>query len=222
MTIYSLYSLLYCETVSCPMFGSKCPFLTHIQVSKKTGKGVWHFCLSKNFPQFVVTHRVKDYSIVNEAEIDDFFFFFLESPCFLYDPMNVDNLIAGSSTYKPSLYMWKFLVHVLLKLSLKYFEHNLDSMWNECNCTVTWTFHGLFFFRIGMKTDLFQSCGHWWIFQICWHIVCSTFTVSSFRIWNSSAGIPSPQLALFEAMLPKTHLISKSRMFSSRGMTTPS
>ena len=151
-----------------------------------------------------------------------FFFFFLESPCFLYDPMNVDNLIAGSSTYKPSLYMWKFLVHVLLKLSLKDFEHNLDSMWNECNCTVTWTFHGLFFFRIGMKTDLFQSCGHWWIFQICWHIVCSTFTVSSFRIWNSSAGIPSPQLALFEAMLPKTHLISKSRMFSSRGMTTPS
>ena len=138
MTIYSLYSLLYCETVSCPMFGSKCSFLTHIQVSQKTGKGVWHSCISKNFPQFVVTHRVKDYSIVNEAEIDDFFFFFLESPCFLYDPMNVDNLIAGSSTSTSTyLYMWKFLVHVLLKLSLKDFEHNLDSMLNECNCTVT-------------------------------------------------------------------------------------
>ena len=53
------------------------------------------------------------------------------------------------------------------------------------------------FFGIGMKTDLFQSCGHWWVFQICWHIECSTFTASSSRIWNSSTGIPSPPLALF-------------------------
>ena len=48
-----------------------------------------------------------------------------------------------------------------------------------------------------MKTDLFQSCGHCWVFQICWHIECSTFTASSFRIWNSSTGIPSPPLGLF-------------------------
>ena len=48
-----------------------------------------------------------------------------------------------------------------------------------------------------MKTDLFQFCGHCWVFQISWHIECSTFTASSFRIWNSSAGIPSPPLALF-------------------------
>ena len=48
-----------------------------------------------------------------------------------------------------------------------------------------------------MKTDLFQSCGHCWVFQICWHIEYSTFTASSFRIWNSSTGIPSPPLALF-------------------------
>ena len=48
-----------------------------------------------------------------------------------------------------------------------------------------------------MKTDLFQSCGHCWVFQICWHIECSTFTASTFRIWNSSTGIPSPPLALF-------------------------
>ena len=46
-----------------------------------------------------------------------------------------------------------------------------------------------------MKTDLFQSCGHCWVFQICWQIDCSTFTASSFRIWNSSTGIPSPPLA---------------------------
>ena len=63
-----------------------------------------------------------------------------------------------------------------------------------------------------MKTDLFQSCGHCWVFQVCWHIECSTFTASSFRIWNSSAGIPSPPLALFVVMLPKAHLTSHSRM----------
>ena len=58
------------------------------------------------------------------------------------------------------------------------------SNWTELN-----------FFGIGMKTDLSQSCGHCWGFQICWHIECSTFTASSFRIWNSSAGIWSPPLA---------------------------
>ena len=56
-----------------------------------------------------------------------------------------------------------------------------------------------------MKTDLFLSCGHCWVFQICWHIECSTCTASSFRIWNSSTGIPSPPLALCILMLPKAH-----------------
>ena len=64
-----------------------------------------------------------------------------------------------------------------------------------------WAFLALPFFGIGMKTDLFQSCGHCWVFQICWHIECSTFTASSFRIWNSSTGIPSPPLALFVAIM---------------------
>ena len=67
-----------------------------------------------------------------------------------------------------------------------------------------------------MKTDLFQSCGHCWVFQICWHIEYSTFTASSFRIWNSSTGIPSPPLASFVVMLPKAHLTSHSRMSGSR------
>ena len=67
-----------------------------------------------------------------------------------------------------------------------------------------------------MKTDLFQSCGHCWVFQICWHIECSTFPASSLRIWNSSTGIPSPPLALFVVMLPKAHLTSHSRMSGSR------
>ena len=72
-----------------------------------------------------------------------------------------------------------------------------------------------------MKTDLFQSCGHCCIFQICWHIECSTFTASSFRIWNSSTGIPSPPLALFVVMLSKAHLTSHSKMSGSRWVITP-
>ena len=55
----------------------------------------------------------------------------------------------------------------------------------------------LLFFWIGMKINLFQSSGHCWVFQICWHIECSILTASSFRIWNCSAGIPLPSLALF-------------------------
>ena len=73
-----------------------------------------------------------------------------------------------------------------------------------------------------MKTDIFQSCGHSWVFQICWYIECSTFTASSFKIWNSSTGIPSPLLALFVVMLPKAHLTSHSRMFGSRLVIMPS
>ena len=72
-----------------------------------------------------------------------------------------------------------------------------------------------------MKTDIFQSCGHCCIFQICWHIECSTFTASSFRIWNSSTGIPSPLLALFIVMLPRGHLTPHSRMSGSGWVITP-
>ena len=66
-----------------------------------------------------------------------------------------------------------------------------------------------------MKTDIYQSCGHYWVFQICWHIECSTFTASSFMIWNSSNGIPSLPLALFILMLLKALLSSHSRMSGS-------
>ena len=73
-----------------------------------------------------------------------------------------------------------------------------------------------------MKTYLFQSCGHCWAFQICCHIECSTFTTSSFRIWNSSTGVPSPSLALFVVILPKAHLTLNSRMSGSWWVITPS
>ena len=71
-----------------------------------------------------------------------------------------------------------------------------------------------------MKTDLYQC--HCWVLQMCWHIECSTFTASSFRTWNISAGIPSLPLALCVVMLPKAHLTSHSRMSGSRWVITPS
>ena len=77
---------------------------------------------------------------------------------------------------------------------------------------IVWLFEhslALLFFEIEMKTDLFQSCGHCWVFHIWWHIECSTFTASSFRIWNGSAGIPSPSLALFIVIFPKAHLLTE-------------
>ena len=72
-----------------------------------------------------------------------------------------------------------------------------------------------------METDLFQSCGHCWVFQICWHIECHTLRASSFRIWNNSTGISSPPITLFVVMLPKAHLTSHSRNSGSRSGTTP-
>ena len=126
----------------------------------------------------------------------------------LDDPADVGNLNSGSSTFsKTSLKIWKFTVQLLLKPGFENFEHYFASMWDECNCVVVWAFFG-----IGMKTDLFQSCGHCWVSQICWHIACSTFTTSSSRIWNSSTGIPSLPLALFIVLLSKAHLTSHSRM----------
>ena len=115
--------------------------------------------ISKYFLQFVVIHTVNGFSVVDEAEVD----IFLELPCFLHDPPNVGNLISGSSaSLKPSLYIWKFSVHIVLKPSMKDFEHNFASMWNEHNCMVgsLIIFWQLPLFGIGMKTDLFHSWGH--------------------------------------------------------------
>ena len=80
---------------------------------------VWYSHIFQIFPQFVVIHIVKAFSIVSEAEVD----VFLEFSCFLYDPVDVDNLISGSSAFlKSSLNIWKFSVHILLNPSLEDFE----------------------------------------------------------------------------------------------------
>ena len=86
---------------------------------------VWYSHLLKNFPQFVVIHTVKDSGVVNKAKVD----VFLELSCFFSDPVDIGNLISGSSAFsKSSLNIWKFLVQVLLKLRLENFEHYFASM----------------------------------------------------------------------------------------------
>ena len=99
MTIYSL-DVLFSQfgTVCCFMSSSNCCFLTYIQISQEASKVVWYSHLLKNFPQFIVIHTVKGFSIVNEAEVD----VFLEFSCFFYDPTDVGNLISGSSAFSKS------------------------------------------------------------------------------------------------------------------------
>ena len=137
-----MYSFPNLEPVCCPMSSSNCCFLTCIEVSQEAGQVVWYSYLFKNFPHFIVTHIVKGISIVSEAEVD----VFLEFSCFFYDPADVGNLISGSFAFSKScLYIWKFLVHILLKPGLKDFKDYLASMWNECNCTTVWTFLSIVF-----------------------------------------------------------------------------
>ena len=78
------------------------------------------------------------------------------------------------------------------------------------------------FLGFGMRIDLFQSCGHSWVFQVCWHIEWNIFMVSSFRVLNSCTGIPSHSLALLTAVLPKAHLTLLSRMSDSGWLFTQS
>ena len=86
---------------------------------------VWYSHLFKNFPQFVVTHTVKGFGIINEAEVD----IFLELSCFIYDPTDVGNLTSGASFFsKFSLNIWNFMVQVLFNPGLENFEHFFASV----------------------------------------------------------------------------------------------
>ena len=137
-----MYSFSNLELVHCSMSGSNCCCLTCKQVSQEAGKVVWCSHLFKNFPQFVVIHTVKGFSVVSEAEVDAF----LEFSCFFYGPVDVGNLISGSSAFsKSSLNIWKFMVHLLLNPGLGNFELFFASMWDECKCVVVWTFFGIAF-----------------------------------------------------------------------------
>ena len=117
------------------MSSSNCYFLTCIQVLQEAGKVVRYSYLIKNFPPFVVLHTVKKgFSVVNETEVD----VFMEFSCLFYDPMEVGNLISGSSAFsKSSLRIWEFLVHVLLKPLLENFEHYFEA--HETNAIVPYS-----------------------------------------------------------------------------------
>ena len=162
------------------MCSSNCCFLTYIQVSQEAGQVVWYSHLFQNFPQFIVIHTVKGFGIVNKAEID----VFLEHSCFFEDPVDVGNLISGSSAFsKSSLNIRKFTVHILLKPGLENFEHYFTSVWDECNCAVVWAFFGITFLW-----DWNEN----WPFSVLWPLLSfpNLLAASSFRIWNSSTGIP--------------------------------
>ena len=124
------------------MSGSNCCFLTCRHVSQVAGQVICYSHLLKNFPQFVMIHTVKGFAIINKAEVDGF----LELSCFLNDPVDVGNLISGSSAFsQSSLNIWKFMVHILLKPGLENFQHYFASVWDEGNCEVLWTFFGFAF-----------------------------------------------------------------------------
>ena len=110
---------------------------------------------------------------------------------------------------------------LLLKPSLEDFELYLASMQNECNCMIVWTFFGIALLWDWKENRSFPVGDHCWVFQICWQVECGTLTASSFRIWNNSAGILPPLLAVFVVTLPKAHLTSQSRISSSRLVSTP-
>ena len=173
-----MYSFSYLEPVCWSMSSSNCCFLTCIQVSQGAGQMVWYSHLFQNFPQFIVIHTVEGFGIVNKAEID----VFLELSCFsmIQRMLAIWSLVplpflkpawtSGSSRF---MYCWS-LAWRILSITLLACEMS----------AIVWLFEhslALPFLGIGMKTDLFQSCGHCWIFHFCWHIACSTFTASSFR-----------------------------------------
>ena len=143
MIIYNLmYSFPDLEPVCCSMFSSNCCFFTCIQISQEASQVICYSHLFKNFPQFVVIHTVKGFSVVNMVEVD----VFLELSPFFDDPTDVGNLISGPSAFsKSSLNIWKFMVCVLLKPGLENFEHYFTSVWDDCNCVVVWVFFGIAF-----------------------------------------------------------------------------
>ena len=154
-----MYSFSYLEPVCCSMSSSNCCFLTCIQISQEAGQVVWYSHLFQNFPEFIVIHTVKGFSIVNKAEVD----VFLQLSCFFHDPADVGNLIFGSSAFsKTSLNIWKFMVHVLLKPDLESFQQYFTSMWDECNCAVVWAFFGI---------ALLWNRNEKWPFPVLWPVL---------------------------------------------------
>ena len=154
------------------MSGSNWCFLTCKEVSQEAGKVVWYSYLFQNFPQFVVIHTIKGFSIVIEVEVEGF----LELPCFFYGPVDAGSLISGSFAFsKSSLYIWKFSIHVLYSLPWRilsvtciclYFSHDFLVV----NCIRVLPFHWnvlshlhLMHLLIQLDINLLSCC----LFSLC-------------------------------------------------------
>ena len=173
------YSFSYLEPVCCSMSTSKCCFLTCIQVSQEACQVVWYSHLFQNSPQCIVIHIVKGFGIVSKAEVDIFsgtlLLFWWSNRCWQFDLW----VLCFS---KASLNIWKFMVYVLFKPGLDSFEHYFTDVWDECNCAIAWAFFGIAFLRDWNENWPFPVLWPLLSFQIWWHIECSTFTASSFRL----------------------------------------
>ena len=159
MTIYSLGIVFFLfGTSKGSMYSSKCCFLTCIWVSQESGQVVWYSHLFQNFPQFIVLHTLKGFHIANKADIDVFYgtlvLFQWSSRCCQFDLWFLCLFWSSRFTYCWSL-AWRILSITLLAC-----EMSAIVWWFELSLALP-------FFGIGMKTDLFQSFGHCWIFQIC-------------------------------------------------------
>ena len=186
-----MYSFPNLQPVCCSMSSSNHCFWTCTQISQEASKVVWYFHLLKNFPQFVVIHIVKGFGIVNKAEVDAFqelsAFSMIQRMLVIWSLVPLPFLnpawTSGSSCFT---YCWAWLGELWASLCYRVRRVQVCS---------SWTFFGIAFLWDWNENWLFQSCGHCWVFQICWYIKCRTFTASSFRIWNSSTRIPSFPLA---------------------------
>ena len=141
------------------MSNSNCCFLTYIQVFSRGRSGGLVFPSLSEFSTVYCDPHSQRLWHINKAEIDVFLEFF----CFFNDPVDVGNLISGSSAFsKSSLNIWKFTVHILLKPGLENFKHYFTTMWDECNCVVVWAF-----FDIAFICDWNEN----WAFPIPWPLL---------------------------------------------------
>ena len=146
------------ESACCSMSSSNYCFLTCMQVYQEAGRLSGNPMSLRPFHSLLWS-TVNSFSIVNEAKLD----VVLEFLCFFFVSANDDSLISGSSAFSKSrLYIWKFSFHVLLKPSLKDFDHNFASMWNNCNCVNIWTFFGIAFLW-----DWSEN----WCFPVLWSLL---------------------------------------------------
>ena len=182
------------KSFSYSVYDSNCHFLTYIQTFQETGKVIWYSHFLKNFPKFVVVLYVKGFSIISEADENVFW----DSLAFSMIQWILPIWYLVPQT---SLYIWKFSVHVVLKLSLKEFEHYFASKWDECNCMIGWTFIGIAFL-LDWKEN--------WPFPALWPLLSfpnlltywmQHFKASFFRIfkWLSWNSITSPIIVCSDA-----------------------